>query len=353
MSVRSAAPLLLLLLLLVLPAASAGAPHAAYLPKAGDRFSFREVVLTTNGVGNYSGYTDQGFYNATYTMTAVTANGTVAATYAENGEFSNNEGQSGPWSEGGAFSFSPATRHYVNGTDNQTGYVDPYVWFYIDPTVAVGSTVYLLNTGMNVVSHDAPYADPTSSTGYVATVFLEGNGSYQRNDAYGKFTADYQWKAYFDPTTGYLVGYVDTETDSDGMGDGFAMSDTVQVTQSTYALTDTAAPPPPPAAASSFPYLEVVAVVVVLVVIVLIVVVASRRSRGARPGLSGGNIPRHSGPIVPPDYGPPPPINLTPGGQPAIQQIVIKETVKVPCRYCGTLIDSTATACPKCGAPRT
>jgi RNA polymerase subunit RPABC4/transcription elongation factor Spt4 len=27
--------------------------------------------------------------------------------------------------------------------------------------------------------------------------------------------------------------------------------------------------------------------------------------------------------------------------------------VKVPCRYCGTLMDSTATVCPKCGAPRT
>ncbi|HEV8049715.1 MAG TPA: zinc ribbon domain-containing protein [Thermoplasmata archaeon] len=27
--------------------------------------------------------------------------------------------------------------------------------------------------------------------------------------------------------------------------------------------------------------------------------------------------------------------------------------MKVPCRYCGTLMDSTATVCPKCGAPRT
>jgi rubrerythrin len=43
---------------------------------------------------------------------------------------------------------------------------------------------------------------------------------------------------------------------------------------------------------------------------------------------------------------------LTPSGQPAVQQIIIKETVKVNCRYCGSLIDSTAETCPFCGATR-
>ncbi len=55
---------------------------------------------------------------------------------------------------------------------------------------------------------------------------------------------------------------------------------------------------------------------------------------------------------MPSAYPPPASVNLIPGGQPAVQQIVIKETVKVPCRYCGTLMDSTATVCPQCGAPR-
>ncbi len=55
----------------------------------------------------------------------------------------------------------------------------------------------------------------------------------------------------------------------------------------------------------------------------------------------------------PPPPGPPPEnIDLTPK-QPPVQQIVIKEVVKVKCRYCGALIDSTAETCPICGAPRT
>ncbi|TMI68503.1 zinc-ribbon domain-containing protein [Candidatus Bathyarchaeota archaeon] len=32
---------------------------------------------------------------------------------------------------------------------------------------------------------------------------------------------------------------------------------------------------------------------------------------------------------------------------------MIKEVVKVKCKYCGALIDSTVQACPFCGAPRT
>jgi hypothetical protein len=49
----------------------------------------------------------------------------------------------------------------------------------------------------------------------------------------------------------------------------------------------------------------------------------------------------------------PPAVRFIPSDQPMVQQVVIRETVKVPCRYCGTLMDSTALNCPKCGAPRT
>ena len=88
--------------------------------------------------------------------------------------------------------------------------------------------------------------------------------------------------------------------------------------------------------------------VILLIVIVLIVVVA--RSSSHR------RLPTHSltGAV---QYAPPPmaapPISLTPGDQPRIQQIVMRDTVKVNCRFCGALIDSTAQRCPNCGAPRT
>lgn len=32
-------------------------------------------------------------------------------------------------------------------------------------------------------------------------------------------------------------------------------------------------------------------------------------------------------------------------------QVVIKEIVKAPCRYCGTLVEVTTAKCPSCGAP--
>jgi rubrerythrin len=30
----------------------------------------------------------------------------------------------------------------------------------------------------------------------------------------------------------------------------------------------------------------------------------------------------------------------------------IREVVKVPCKYCGTLVDVTSPKCPSCGAPQ-
>ena len=32
------------------------------------------------------------------------------------------------------------------------------------------------------------------------------------------------------------------------------------------------------------------------------------------------------------------------------REVITKETVRVPCRYCGALVDNTATKCPSCGA---
>ncbi len=45
--------------------------------------------------------------------------------------------------------------------------------------------------------------------------------------------------------------------------------------------------------------------------------------------------------IPQPVYAPPPPLQVQ----------VIREIVKVPCRYCGALVESTATQCPRCTAP--
>ena len=103
---------------------------------------------------------------------------------------------------------------------------------------------------------------------------------------------------------------------------------------------------------STSPWLVYAIVGAVLVVVIVVVVLAlSRRSRRGPP------LPRHSAGGMPsygaPPAGPaPPPIRLAPGDQPQIQQVVVKEVVKVKCAYCGSLIDSTAEKCPFCGATR-
>jgi hypothetical protein len=350
---RRLAALLLLstVALLIVPAGAAASGAGHYLPRAGDRFAYAETIDVTNGQGNYTGYTDEGDYTGSIAVTNVLANGTVNATYQASGPYHNSMGQQYSWQESGAFSFSPATFHYVAGTDNQTGYVDPYVWFYVNASLGRGATFYLLNTEMTVVATSDPFPTTAGSTGYVATIFAEGNGSYQRNDGYGKFSASYNWKAYFDPTTGYLVGYVYTETDSDAAGDGFTYTDTLTDTQTSFALTSVPPPPGPTSSSSSaFPWLYVVVGVVLVVIVIGIVIALALRARRTHPSL-----PRHpTGPAggTMPAYAAPPAINLIPRDQPAVQQVVVKETVKVPCRYCGTLIDSTATVCPQCGASR-
>ncbi len=338
--------------LLLAPAAGAAASH--YVPKTGDRFSYAETITLTNGTGNYTGYTENGNYHGSITVTGVLSNGTESASYQSSGTWSNNQGQSMPWAENGNFTFSANSFLYVQGTDNQTGYVSPHVWFYVNNNLTAGGTFTSLNTPMSVVSTDHAYPLSSTSTGYAKTIFAEGNGSYQRNDAYGVFTASYNWKEYFDPSTGYIVGYLYTETDTNSAGDGFTWTDTLSDTSTSFPLTAAPAPPAPPATPAPFDWtpILVVVVLVILVVVVVALVLRRRRNKGTMPS----QLPRHpeqggTGPAAP--YGAPAPIDLIPKDQPTFQQVVVKETVKVPCRFCGTLIDSTDTACPKCGAPRT
>jgi len=180
----------------------------------------------------------------------------------------------------------------------------------------------------------------------VEAIFAQGTSSYMRNDDYGQFTATYTWNAYFDPSTGYIIGYTVTEQDTSPSGDGFGFTDNLYVNSTSYALTAASSPGTGSSGGGSdaTQLIEYVAIIaIVIVVIGAIAYALSRRGRGR------GSIPKHPYREVPP---PPPDIDLTPKEQPAVQQIVIKEVAKVKCSYCGALIDSTAKVCPQCGAPR-
>jgi hypothetical protein len=344
--------LVIALALLAAPAVAVTPSVAHYTPQAGDHFGYYETWYLNQGTGNYSGYSEFSYINGTVSVTAVAANGTEAASYSNTDTWGNVTGAYYAWTSSGTFTFSATTYHYVQGTDNQTGYVNPYVWFYIDNTATVGATVNLLNTACEVIGTNVAYPTALSSTGYAATIETIGNGTFQRNDIYGAFDATYTWTSYFDPSTGYVVGYLYVEHDVNG-ANGFTITDTVRTTSTSYPLTATSGPASGGSGSSGLSPTEWIAIIaVVVIVIVVVIAVIAARSRRSR-------LPRHSaggavsfGP-APPPMGAPPPVHLTPSGQPAVQQIVIRETVKVPCRYCGTLMDSTATVCPSCGAPRT
>jgi len=183
----------------------------------------------------------------------------------------------------------------------------------------------------------------------VYAIHAQGNSNYQRNDVYGQFTATYTWDTYFDPASGYIIGYDYTEHDTNSSGTGFTYTEKLYITQASYPLAT--APATNPGIISDLEtYAVLIVVILVIVGIILIVLYAVSRNRRRLPKHP------HERPIyTPPSEQPPSPqpqdINLTPKQAP-VQQIVIKEVVKVKCRYCGALIDSTAETCPFCGAPR-
>jgi hypothetical protein len=334
--------LLLILSLLLFLAVYPVFVAATYVPHQGDYFNYHEVENLGSGTGSYAGYTEQTVVDGKETMNSVDANGVVSDTYGYSYNWSNSSGSTETGSQSGAFTFSTDDFFYINGTDDQTRYVNPTVWFLMDNSISQGGTFTILNTEMTVTSRSYNYY--LSSQGKnVNTIFAQGASSYERNDNYGQFTATYTWKAYFDPTTGYIIGYEYVEHDTNPSGDGFTWTDNLYVTSTSYSLTAAVA------GSSGAPVNVdlIAAIVLVIVVIVILIIALSRRSRRSLPKHS--SMQEYSPPSQPPLA---PQIDLTPK-QPAVQQIVIKEVVKVKCRYCGALIDSTAQTCPVCGAPRT
>ena len=345
------------------------APAAAgYVPKTGDFFKYNEATNLLNGTGVYAGYTEHDVINGAEQMDGVSG-GTVSANYNYTYNWSNSQSSTTAGTQGGSFTWSSSSFLYLNATDDQPGYVNPTVWFYINSSAPVGSTVFLLNTGATVVSRDYNYSLPSSGKD-VATIFVQGNSSYEGspdNDAYGVFNARYTWNAYFDPATGFIVGYNYVEYDTNSSGDGFTWTDNLYVTSTSYPLlpasgvgsttgsgtvassttiaTTQTTPVVVQPTGNSIPYLDYVGLGIIAVVIIAILIYAvSRRSRKALP-----EHPRSSDyrPTTPP---PPSDIDLVPREAPA-QQIVIKEVAKVKCKFCGAMIDSTAAVCPQCGAP--
>ena len=317
---------------------------AAFVPHQGDYFSYYETIDVGNGKGDYAGYTDQTIVSGTENINGVTADGIVFTHYSYSWDFSSNDGSTDSGSSSGDFTFSSITFRYINGTDGLTGYVNPTVWFCMDTSIPEGGTFYLLNTLMTVKSTEYSFYLPSENRNVYA-IFAQGNSNYERDDEYGQFTAAYTWNAYFDPNSGYIIGYDYTEHNTDPIGTGFTYTEKLYITSASYPL-NTAPTPAPKIFSGLSTYITITAIALIIIAIILIAYAASRNKRRLR------RHPTQRPVYTPPSEQPPPQdINLTPKQAP-VQQIVIKEVVKVNCRYCGTLIDSTQEKCPYCGAPR-
>ena len=350
---RASGVILLSFLLAVTLAANAHAV-SVYAPQAGDQFNYSETITVNNGQGSYAGYTDQTKITGMEEMNSVSGS-TVSAYYTYSYQFSSNQASSTSSSSSGSYTWSSSSFTYLNGTDNQVGYSKPtYVWFAINSSLPVGGTFYALNTQLTVLSRNYSLQLPTEGNKYVQTIQAKGTGERQRNDEYGVFNASYTWYEYFDPTTGYVVAYNYLEQDNgqyQGQAGSFTYTDDLYVTSTTYALAPATAPSngnesTAPATANmspDFAALSPYLLVGILFLIALVVYVAIRR-RG-----KNGSLPKH------PTYNPPPPPSSTPwesrvdlGSKPA-EQVVIRDVAKVKCKYCGTLIPTTADTCPYCG----
>ena len=320
---------------------------STYTPHAGDYFNYHEIETLSNGTGSYTGYTETTVVDGKETMNSVDASGTVSASYSYTYTFTNSSGSS-EGSMSGDYTYSSTSYYYVNGTDDQTGYVNPTVWFLMDNSIPKGGSFNVLNTVMTVQSTSYGYY-LLSESHNVKTIFAQGSSNYERNDVYGHFTATYTWKIYFDPATGYIVGYNYIEQDTNPTGDGFTWTDNLYVTQTSYTLETASGGSGGGGVSVQTVDIGIIAVILAFIIIAAIIIFEYSRRRKKLPK----HAPQQEQAYVPPPpASPPPTIDLTPKEQPPVQQIVIKEVVKVKCRYCGALIDSTATTCPVCGAPR-
>ena len=299
--------------------------HANYAPKQGDYFTYHETIDVNNGQGpTYTGYTDHTDTDGTEKMNTVYSNGTVASHYNYAWTFHDNQGTpTKNGSSAGNFTWSSTTFYYVKGNDSQIGYVSPlHIWYYMDGSQSLGATFYLLNTQMNILNKNYSYQLPSQNR-YVQSIQAQGRNSYFRNDAYGKFTASYTWTTYFDPSTGYVIGYSWVEQDSGSSGDSFTYTENLYVTTTSYPLAT--APAPPPNLSLLFLIVGIVAVLGLIVIVIALVVLKRRR----RP-LQKHPVQDYS--RFPGEFGAPPPtVDLTPR-QPPAQQIVIKEVAKVRCK---------------------
>ena len=274
----------LLLAMLLVCATALGALHAsAYTPQAGDSFAYSETITVNNGGGSYAGYTDQSLITGTEQMNGVSG-GIVSASYDYSYQYSSNQGSTTAASSSGPYGWSAGNFTYVNGTDNQVGYSAPvYVWFAWTPrsrSEARSMSSTPLHRAVEGLQPSPPDAGPVCRDDPGP-----GDRRVPARRLVRRIRASYTWLEYFDPSTGYIVGYNYVEQDNgqyQGLAGSFTYTDDLYVTSTSYALTVSALPQiqhdDRRARLSTTDYIVLLAVVVL--VIALVAAYAAIRRRG-------------------------------------------------------------------------
>jgi len=240
-ALRKSLIVILSLALLISVAGIRSTPFStAFSPHQNDFFKYNETSDLGNGTGNYAGYTEHQTATGGENVTGLSGN-TVSMNYGYSYDWSNSSGATLTGKSGGPYTFSDSSFLYIRGTDNVTSfggakYVNPTVWFAMNSLLLVGANFTILNTPMKIMSSITTVFLPTEKV-MVNAIFAQGSGTYQRNDVYGQFTASYTWSAWYDPATGYIIGYNYVEHDTNPNGDGFDYTDKLYVTSTSYALT--------------------------------------------------------------------------------------------------------------------
>src|SRR5260370_8322357 len=73
----------------------------------------------------------------------------------------------------------------------------------------------------------------------------------------------YCWSSYFDPSTGYIIGYNWLEQDSDSSGNSFTYTENLYVTATSYLLATAAAPPGPGLSSLLYPLIAFAAILLI------------------------------------------------------------------------------------------
>ena len=152
----------------------------------------------------------------------------------------------------------------------------------MDNSIQKGGAFTILNTQMTVESTSYSYY-LSSQNRNVNAIFAQGTSSYERNDEYGQFTAAYTWKAYFDPTTGYIIGYEYVEHDTNPSGDGFTWTDNLYVTSTSYSLTAATSSSGGGNSSATLNVGLIAAIVLVIIVIIVIIIIIAISEEEKKP----------------------------------------------------------------------